>query len=122
MTAHLEMTAHMRCQGHAVADWPYNTARWQKLRRIKLLTDPLCYACLLMGRVVAAVAVDHIKAINQGGDPFPALDQLMSLCTSCHSHKTNAADRLDRQSSARRFVGFDLQGNPIDPSDDWFTK
>lgn len=105
-----------------MADWPYNTSRWLKVRKLKLATDPLCYACLLRGVVVEAKAVDHVKAISRGGDPFPPLDQLMSLCIPCHSHKTNAADRLDRSSSARRFPGFDLQGNPIDPSDDWFVK
>ncbi|MER2536848.1 MAG: HNH endonuclease [Rhizobiaceae bacterium] len=104
-----------------MADWPYNTKTWKRLRWAKLTADPLCYACKLRGRYVAAVAVDHVKAIKAGGDPFPTLAGLMSLCERCHNEKTNAVDRPDRASSGRRFKGFDAQGNPIDPDDDWHT-
>lgn len=86
----------------------------------KLAAEPLCYACKLRGQIAEAKAVDHITAINAGGDPFPALDGLMSLCERCHNDKTNAVDRPDRRGSGRRFKGFDLEGNPIDPGDDWF--
>ena len=102
-----------------MADWPYNTRTWQRLRLAKLATNPLCYACELRGRAVQAVAVDHVKAIKAGGDPFPPLDGLTSLCERCHNEKTNAVDRPDRAPSARRFKGFDLHGNPIDPADEW---
>ncbi len=102
-----------------MAHWPYNTRTWQRLRQAKLSSSPLCYACELRGWAVAAVAVDHVKAIRAGGDPFPPLDQLMSLCERCHNEKTNAVDRPDRSASGRRFKGFDVRGNPIDPGDDW---
>lgn len=102
-----------------MADWPYNTRTWQRLRKAKLASDPLCYACGLRGRAVAAVAVDHVKAIKAGGHPFPALNGLMSLCERCHNEKTSAVDHPDRMSSGRRFKGFDMQGNPIDPDDEW---
>lgn len=102
-----------------MADWPYNTRTWQQLRLAKLAHNPMCYACSLRGLVALAVAVDHVKAIKAGGDPFPPLDGLMSLCERCHNEKTNAVDRPDRASSGRRFKGFDVNGNPIDPGDDW---
>lgn len=102
-----------------MAEWPYNTATWKKLRRAKLEACPLCYACDLRGQMQIAVAVDHVKAIKSGGDPFPSLDGLMSLCARCHNEKTSATDRPDRASSGRRFKGFDANGNPIDPGDDW---
>jgi 5-methylcytosine-specific restriction endonuclease McrA len=101
-----------------MADWPYNTRNWQRLRLAKLAVNPLCYACELRGRAVQAVAVDHVKAINAGGDPFPDFDGLMSLCERCHNEKTKAVDHRD-SGSGRRFKGFDLLGNPIDPDDDW---
>lgn len=102
-----------------MADWPYNTSAWRKLRLSKLGADPLCYACKLRGTITPAVAVDHVKAIKAGGAAFPPLSGLMSLCERCHNEKTNAVDRPDRASSGRRFKGFDLEGNPIDPADDW---
>jgi 5-methylcytosine-specific restriction protein A len=102
-----------------MADWPYSTAQWKRLRLLKLATDPTCYACALRGRIAPAVAVDHMKAVSAGGDPFPPLEELMSLCAPCHNEKTNAVDRPDRHRSLRRFKGFDVHGNPIDPADDW---
>jgi 5-methylcytosine-specific restriction endonuclease McrA len=103
-----------------VGNWPYSTARWQKLRRLKLSADPLCFACQLRGKTVPASHVDHIQAIAKGGEPFPPLDELMSLCPSCHSEKTAAIDRGQSLPGARRFKGFDVDGNPIDPDDAWF--
>jgi hypothetical protein len=65
-----------------MAEWPYNTSNWRRLRRAKLSSRPLCEACQLRGRRTLAKAVDHIKPVNQGGHPFPHFDELMSLCTS----------------------------------------
>ena len=103
------------------AKWPYTTGRWRRLRAVKLFHDPICFACDLRGRVVAADTVDHVKPINQGGEPFPALDGLMSLCASCHSHKTQLADRGWRETFGRRFGGCDEEGNPVDPNDAWHS-
>lgn len=99
-----------------MAAYPYGTSRWKALRMSKLMDDPLCEPCLSYGRVEPAEQVDHIKAINAGGEAFPDLDGLMSMCASCHSFKTNVRDRPDRTASFKRALrGFDLDGNPIDP-------
>jgi 5-methylcytosine-specific restriction endonuclease McrA len=105
-----------------MAEWPYNTAQWRKLRLAKLAADPTCYACNLRGQIKTASAVDHVKAIKAGGEPFPSLSGLMSLCARCHNEKTSAVDRPDRAGSRRRFKGFDANGNPIDPGDDWHVQ
>ena len=63
----------------AMSSWPYSTQRWQRLRRAKLRVYPLCEACLQIGYVEPAAAVDHRTPINAGGDPYPPLDQLASL-------------------------------------------
>lgn len=106
-----------------MAEWPYGTRTWQRLRAAKLSTDPLCYACEMRGRIVPAVAVDHVVAIKRGGPPFPPLDGLMSLCEPCHNSKTATFDRGSGRTTAdtfgRRFKGFDVHGNPIDREDDW---
>lgn len=70
------------------------------------------------GQVALARAVDYVKSIKSGGDAFPPLDGLMSLCDRCHNEKTGAVDRPDRASSGRRFKGCDSNGNTIDPADE----
>lgn len=102
-----------------MAAWPYSTAAWQRLRQAKLSAQPMCEVCLLRGRSVLAEAVDHIKAIKSGGDPFPALDGLMSMCTTCHSVKTNRQDRAGGKGGLAKGCGVD--GGPIDPGDGWYT-
>ena len=69
-----------------MANWPYSTAHWQRLRRAKLAQDPLCQYCP-PGEVTLASQVDHCKAIKDGGDPW-AWDNLASTCQPCHSKKT----------------------------------
>ena len=105
-----------------MADWPYNTGAWRKLRLAKLAADPLCHACKLIGRNVPARAVDHIEAIAKGGEPFPPLHRLMSLCIPCHNSKTNAVDHPNATGIRRSIRGFDLEGNPIDPGDEWHRE
>ena len=70
-----------------MSKWPYNTQRWQRLRRHKLRACPVCEACFRVGLTEPAVAVDHRTPIKRGGDPFPHLDQLASLCEGCHNEK-----------------------------------
>jgi 5-methylcytosine-specific restriction enzyme A len=92
--------------------WPYTTANWQRLRRLKLQANPLCEACLRLKRLVPAVAVDHIIAINDGGDAFPALDGLMSMCVRCHNRKTRIVEQQRKQLIDK---GCDTNGMPLDP-------
>jgi 5-methylcytosine-specific restriction enzyme A len=101
--------------------WPYNTAQWQTLRRLKLQANPLCEACLRLdrNRLVPAVAVDHIKSINDGGHPFPALDGLMSMCTRCHNRKTRIVEQQNKQLIGK---GCDINGMPLDPSHPWYRS
>jgi len=104
-----------------MADWPYNTQAWKNLRTSKLAAEPMCQHCLKRNRLVGAEVVDHIVAINSGGDPFPPLDGLRSLCPRCHNEKTNAVDRPDRRGSGRVIKGYDVDGSPLDTQDDWHS-
>lgn len=62
-------------------------ARWERVRSMHLAAEPLCRMCSQAGRTTAAVLVDHILPINDGG---AILDDrnLQSLCRSCHDEKT----------------------------------
>lgn len=96
-----------------MAGWPYHTTAWRNLRQAKLAADPLCHPCSLRGRTVLARAVDHIVAIAKGGDAFPPLDGLMSMCEACHNVKTNAVDHPNASGFRRALKGYDVDGNPI---------
>ena len=96
-------------------NYPYQTKQWRKLRRAKLAHSRLCEHCLIRGRLVFASVVDHIKAIRNGGEVFPALDGLQSLCPTCHNQKTAS----DVRGVDHVVTGYDVQGNPIDASHPW---
>ncbi len=107
-----------------MADWPYSTKRRQRLRAAKLAEKPLCEVHLRREKLVPANTVDHIVSINNGGDPFPDLDGLMSMCTSCHSVKTQARDNPRSFGDGYRpaFKGCDINGRPLDPDHPWLRK
>jgi hypothetical protein len=68
--------------------------------------------------------VDHVQAIAAGGEPFPAVQVLMSMCASCHAVKTNARDNPSAFGVRWKpaFKGCDLNGRPIDPDDPFLRK
>ena len=99
-----------------MATWPYTTQRWQRLRRHKLREHTICQACLQVGRIEPAVVVDHRVRIKRGGDPYPTLEQLASLCVGCHNAKTRA-EQLGEDYMPK---GCDVFGYPLDPHHPWY--
>jgi 5-methylcytosine-specific restriction protein A len=98
----------------------YNTARWQQLRALKLSVSPVCEPCARRGRLVQASHVDHIISIASGGDAYPDLDGLMSMCPPCHSIKTNAKDRAGGKGVA--YKGCSADGTPLDPEHPFLNR
>ncbi|WP_269112462.1 HNH endonuclease [Burkholderia thailandensis] len=47
----------------------------------------MCVACQARGMTIAAVVVDHVVPIKDGGARFDWVN-LQSLCVSCHNRKT----------------------------------
>lgn len=105
-----------------MAKWPYNTKAWQTLRTVKLQRDPLCEECELIGRLIAANVVDHRKAISQGGEPFPELDGLASLCAPCHNAKTARGAEAGAVRTAKPRKGCSPDGLPLDRRHPWAVK
>lgn len=102
-----------------MAEWPYGTAAWQRLRALKLATDPLCEDCLAIERLEPATCVDHKLAISEGGEAFPPIDQLSSKCWPCHSRKTARGSEHGAARSDKPMKGCDASGNPLDPAHPW---
>jgi 5-methylcytosine-specific restriction enzyme A len=69
---------------------------------------------------VPANTVDHVVSINAGGQPFPTLDELMSMCTPCHNSKTRNTDQATGKGVA--FKGCDASGLPIDPHHPFYAN
>ena len=66
---------------------------WQKLRRVKVATNPICEDCLERGRARLTEEVDHIVPIEKRPDLRLNLDNLRSLCGRCHRAKTALTQR-----------------------------
>jgi 5-methylcytosine-specific restriction enzyme A len=76
-------------------------AKWARYARRYLRQHPLCVACQADGYTTAAVLVDHIKPLAQGGPMWdPANHQ--ALCTPCHNHKTGSERRTSWLAAAAR--------------------
>ena len=75
----------------------YNTRDWLRLRDAKLDLNPLCEECAKRELTVPAEIVHHIVPISEGGEPFPDVDGLESLCISCHSKHHNTKHLTDEQ-------------------------
>ncbi len=63
----------------------YKTKRWQSLRLYKLTLNPLCELCEAKGLVVPAEVVHHKKEAKESPELFFCIDNLQSLCSSCHN-------------------------------------
>lgn len=94
----------------------YWSKRWRALRLEKLASRPYCEVCERRGMRVPATAVDHKRSIASGGDPFPPLCDLMSMCARCHNAKTAARDNPHAfgDGSSLAFQGCGEDGLPID--------
>ena len=93
----------------------YSSRRWQKLRSAKLDENPLCERCQVQGFINGAVMVHHVVPIRNGGEPFPELDGLMSLCWPCHQanhggEPREKVDPVDMMSDERKKMLVAYQG------------
>ncbi|WP_394437025.1 HNH endonuclease [Sphingobium naphthae] len=103
-----------------MADWPYNTANWKRLRTAHLRAFPFCEGHKAMGSpYVIANTVDHRVPISEGGPAFPGHDGLASYCPACHSAKTARGTEAGAVRSGKPRRGCDAEGNPLDPSHHW---
>ena len=69
--------------------------RWKRLRREVLERDKaLCQLCSEQGKVMPAVAVDHITPKAEGGTDDP--ENLQAICKPCHQAKTEEESKRAR--------------------------
>ncbi|OQW45379.1 MAG: hypothetical protein A4S16_13575 [Proteobacteria bacterium SG_bin6] len=102
-----------------MADWPYNTGNWKRLREAHLARHPLCVGCEAIGLTTVANTVDHIVPVSQGGAPFPSHDGLASYCGPCHSAKTARGVEAGAVTTRKPRRGCTPDGLPLDPTHPW---
>lgn len=67
----------------------YQNHIWRKVSKRFRIDNPLCAKCQENGLTRPSEVVDHIKPINQGGDPWnPA--NFQALCVECHNKKSRS--------------------------------
>jgi 5-methylcytosine-specific restriction enzyme A len=94
----------------------YDTRTWRKMRARQLAEHPLCAMCERMGRITEAKVADHIKPHNNDPLLFYDINNLQSLCSSCHSGIKRMAD-IHGYSQA-----CDVDGNPVDVNHPWMKE
>lgn len=97
----------------------YDKAQWKRLRKAKLLDAPLCQDCAQVGVARVATVVDHVVPVRLGGEPFPALKGLRSLCKSCHDSKTARGPEAGAIRTSKPRRGCDADGRPLDAGHPW---
>lgn len=101
-----------------MADWPYNTAQWKRMRLMQLARHPMCEGCEDEGRMTAASVVDHRVAIRLGGAPFDP-SNFASLCPPCHSAKTARGEEAGAIRTRKPRKGCNPDGTPLDRRHPW---
>ena len=98
----------------------YGTNKWKQLSKIYKINNPLCKMCSDIGITRVVKYVDHIIPIEIDYSLRLDIDNLMSLCSKCHSHKTN---RVDKQLLMGKDVlpmkGTTNNGLPTDSKHPW---
>jgi 5-methylcytosine-specific restriction enzyme A len=63
----------------------YRSNAWRKARVVKLSSSPLCELCEAQGQVVLAEMVHHKREVRTDAQARLDLNNMQSLCWSCHS-------------------------------------
>lgn len=94
-----EESRRMQSPALALAKRIRSSARWQHVRALKLAQDPLCedpyQVHARSGYIEVAGEVDHVVGLAQRPDLAYTLENLASLCVSCHARKS-AGERHER--------------------------
>jgi 5-methylcytosine-specific restriction protein A len=79
------------------ADRFYHSAAWLKLSKLKLTITPWCEPCKREKRYSPATIAHHVVPISEDPGRALDLDNLESVCRSCHSRHHASEPRKEKQ-------------------------
>ncbi|TIU11790.1 MAG: HNH endonuclease [Mesorhizobium sp.] len=85
----------------------YKTARWLRLRQVKLAQQPLCEWCLEQEIVEPATEVHHADGGHKGDVVKFWTGPFVSTCKPCHS------SRGQREDNGKTVIRFGPDGWPL---------
>ncbi|TIV38951.1 MAG: HNH endonuclease [Mesorhizobium sp.] len=86
----------------------YSTARWKRLREVKLAQQPLCEWCLEQEIVEPATEVHHADGGHKGDVVKFWTGPFVSTCKPCHSSRGQMEDH------GKTVVTHGVDGYPIE--------
>jgi 5-methylcytosine-specific restriction endonuclease McrA len=89
MKAPSKLSVHVPPEQERPGRSVYKTERWKQLSAAMRKAVRACQMC---GRAGKRLVVDHIVELKDGGDPWSP-GNLVCVCWSCHTVKTNGAKR-----------------------------
>jgi 5-methylcytosine-specific restriction protein A len=84
----------------------YDLRRWHRVRKRKLMRDPICEGC----NERPSRHVDHIVPLDKGGGAYDP-SNLQALCIPCHNKKTGC-DKAGKQWLKPINRGCNADGSP----------
>jgi len=103
-----------------MSDSFYNSNAWTIMSKTFKKNYPLCKMCEDRGITKIGIEVDHIIPISIDYDLRLDVENLQTLCKSCHSHKTNRVDRrLKKGLEPMPMRGTNSNGLPTDLNHSW---
>ncbi|USD32048.1 MULTISPECIES: HNH endonuclease [Vibrio] len=81
----------------------YDSQEWRKLSKLKRTITPLCEVCLYENITTPAEVADHIREIEDRPDLKYCINNLMSLCRTCHNIKTNQVAMNRNKGTLRKY-------------------
>ncbi|MBO6689527.1 MAG: HNH endonuclease [Henriciella sp.] len=71
----------------------YHRAAWKALRKQVLENNPFCVRCKRRGIVTVADTVNHIKKHESDEELFYDIENLESVCASCHGREIQSEEK-----------------------------
>jgi 5-methylcytosine-specific restriction endonuclease McrA len=88
----------------------YKTSVWQKCRELVLTRDlGICQECLLSGVLMPADTVHHIIHLRDDQTKAFDMDNLVSVCASCHNKlhpEKSAKNRKNKKKNISKKIKF----------------
>ncbi|NBI30725.1 HNH endonuclease [Chengkuizengella marina] len=92
----------------------YDSQTWKSCRKLVLIRDNyLCQLCIKQNKLTLADIVHHIEHLEDHPSRALDMDNLLSVCSSCHNkeHPEKGKKKDQRKKKARRIKVIQVKAN-----------